>query len=388
MDVYEAGSRALAKVAITGGGRCNLTNTFATCGALEHVYPRGHRLMKRLFHTFGPEQTVRWWQEAGVRLVTQPDQCIFPASQDAMQIVNTLLYKMRAKGINLLLNSRVTSISSEGDKYLVSTAPCTQVTPPFGGAGGRPYDAVVVCSGGSPKSSGQDFLTPLGLEMVAPVPSLFTFNINDPIRDLMGTVVERTSVMLAGTKFRAEGPLLITHWGMSGPAILKLSSQAARHLSECGYKARLLVNWMDGANEEVVRQQLSAMIKSRPGQQISNLHPDVITSRHWSFMLERAGIDPTRRAAELGSKQLNRLIQGLTADEYQISGQSRYKDEFVTCGGIALSNINPNTLECKQHPRLYFAGEALDVDAITGGFNLQAAWTMGYVIAEQLTVNS
>lgn len=337
--------------------------------------------MKRLFHTFGPEQTVRWWQKAGVRLVTQEDQCIFPASQDAMQIVNTLLYNIRAKGINLMLNSRVTRIEHVGDQYLIST-----VSPPSGGAGGRGplYDAVVVTSGGSPKASGQDFLAPLGLEMVAPVPSLFTFNINDPIRELMGTVVENTSVMLAGTKFRAEGPLLITHWGMSGPAILKLSSQAARHLSDCGYKARLLVNWMDGANEEVVRQQLSAMIKSRPGQQISNLHPDVITSRHWSFMLEHAGIDPTRRAAELGSKQLNRLVQALTADEYQISGQSRYKDEFVTCGGIALSNINPNTLECKNHPRLYFAGEALDVDAITGGFNLQAAWTMGYVIAEEI----
>lgn len=374
MDVYEAGSRALAKVAITGGGRCNLTNTFASCGALEHVYPRGHRLMKRLFHRFSPEQTVRWWQEAGVRLVTQPDQCIFPASQDAMQIVNTLLYKMRAKGVNLMLNSRVTRISQEEDGYCVTSAT------------GRTsvYDAVVVTTGGSPKASGQDFLAPLGLEMVAPVPSLFTFNINDPIRELMGTVVEHTSVMLAGTKFRAEGPLLITHWGMSGPAILKLSSQAARHLSDCGYKARLLVNWMDGANEEVVRQLLSSLIKSRPGQQISNLHPDTITSRHWSFMLERAGIDPTRRASEIGSKQLNKLIQGLTADEYQISGQSRFKDEFVTCGGIALTNINPNTLECKQHPRLYFAGEALDVDAITGGFNLQAAWTMGYVIAEEI----
>lgn len=387
VEVFEAGSRPLAKVAITGGGRCNLTNTFRDVRSLQQVYPRGHKLMKRLFHQFDHEQLMAWFEAEGVRLTVQEDQCVFPASQDAMQIVNTLLSAMQREGVVLRCGQRVVEVAT------TTTAPRYRLTTSSRSA---LYDAVIVTTGGSPKASGLDFLQPLGLEIEAPVPSLFTFKLNSPITELMGVVVEETVVTLAGTKMKAEGPLLITHWGMSGPAILKLSSYAARLLAEQQYRAQLNVNWLAGQNEEAVRQQLEQLLQDNPQKQIGSVHlttdhklktgaTSPLTTRLWHYLLNASGIAPERRCSEVGHKQLNRLASTLTCDTYQLAGQSRFKEEFVTCGGVALSNIDPNTLECRQHPGLYLAGEVLDVDAVTGGFNLQAAWTMGYCIAMALT---
>lgn len=363
VEVFESGSRALAKVAITGGGRCNLTNTFAQIRSLKEAYPRGEQVIKRAFHLFDHNATRQWFEKAGVRLVEQPDQCIFPASQDAMQIVHTLLYNMERLGVVLRLSHRITDIATLQQQF----------------------DAVVVTTGGSPKASGLSFLDSLHLDIAEPIPSLFSFNIADAsLHELMGTVVNDTCTLLAGAKFRAQGPLLITHWGMSGPAILKLSSHAARHLHDSNYKAQLLVNWMGEASEEEVRNLLQSYIATSPAKQIQNVHPSQFTSRLWNFLIQRASLHAEQRWAEVGKKQINKLVAILTADAYDIEGQSRHKEEFVTCGGVALSNINPNTLECKQHPGIYFAGEVLDVDAITGGFNLQAAWSMGYVVAKSI----
>ena len=384
VEVFEANQKPLAKVAITGGGRCNLTNTFRDVKSLQHTYPRGHKLMKRLFHQLDQQQLMAWFEQEGVKLTVQEDQCVFPASQDAMEIVNTLVSAMRRERVILSCGQRVIEINEEGSKYRVSTESRSNV-----------YDAVVVNTGGSPKITGLDFLAPLHLEMESPVPSLFTFKINDPITQLMGVVVEETAATLAGTKMKAEGPLLITHWGMSGPAILKLSSQAARHLAECNYKAQLNVNWLNGQNEDNVREQLDTLLANNPQKQIGSVHlttdhklktgaTSPITSRLWNYLLQKSGIAPERRCAEVGRKQINKLASVLTCDTYALAGQSRFKEEFVTCGGVALSNIDPNTLQCRQHPGLFFAGEVLDVDAITGGFNLQAAWTMGYVVAQNL----
>lgn len=388
VEVFESNQKPLAKVAITGGGRCNLTNTFRDVKSLQHTYPRGHKLMKRLFHQLDQQQLMAWFEQEGVRLTVQEDQCVFPASQDAMEIVNTLVSAMRRERVILSCGQRVIEINEEGSKYRVSTESRSNV-----------YDAVVVTTGGSPKASGLDFLSDLHLEMESPVPSLFTFKINGPITQLMGVVVEETVATLAGTKMKAEGPLLITHWGMSGPAILKLSSQAARHLAECNYKAQLNVNWLNGQNEDNVREQLDTLLANNPQKQIGSVHLTTdhklktgattpITSRLWNYLLEKSGIAPERRCAEVGRKQINKLASVLTCDTYALAGQSRFKEEFVTCGGVALSNIDPNTLQCRQHPGLYFAGEVLDVDAITGGFNLQAAWTMGYVVAQNLAALS
>lgn len=367
VDLYEAGPKALAKVAITGGGRCNLTNSFAEIRSLKEAYPRGEQLVKRAFCQFDNETTMQWWEQEGVRLITQEDQCVFPKSQDAMQIVHTLLHGLERAGVRLHLNHKVVKINPN---YCIQFADGKSVM----------ADKVVVTTGGSPKMEGLSFLSSLNLKLEQPVPSLFSFNIQG-MSPLMGIVVDPVTVGLAGTKFRSTGALLITHWGMSGPAVLKLSSHAARHLAECGYKAQLLVNWLDDATEEETRQRIDAMQKEQGGKQVGNTHLPELSSRLWQALIERAGIRSDQRWSEVGRKQMNRLVAVLTADVYAVEGQSRHKEEFVTCGGVSLSNLNLNTLEVKQYPGLYLAGEVLDVDAITGGFNLQAAWSMGYVVA-------
>ena len=373
IDVYESGQKPLQKVAITGGGRCNLTNSFAEVRSMNQVYPRGYNLMKRLLKRFDHRATMQWFEDEGVRLVTQDDQCVFPQSQDAMEIVTTLLRGMQ--GVRIYTNQRVREISPCNEhSYRISTDSRSEV-----------YDNVVVTTGGSPKASGMDFLSELALEMVPPVPSLFTFNIGeegdkDPITALMGVVVKQAEVRLPGTNYKADGPLLITHWGMSGPAILRLSSYAARWLADKGYQATLSVNWMGNMNEEEVRTLLQQRMNEQPKKQIGTVH--LLTQRLWNHLLNKIELAPERRCAEVGSKQLNKLVATLCNDTYRITGQSRYKEEFVTCGGVSLTNIDPNTLESKQHRGVYFAGEVLDVDAVTGGFNLQAAWTMGYIAAQ------
>lgn len=372
IDLYESGQKPLQKVAITGGGRCNLTNSFREVRNLQQVYPRGANLMKHLFRSFDQQDTMAWFENEGVKLVTQEDECVFPQSQDAMEIVSTLLRGMQ--GVRVLCNQRVLAV--EGKR--VSTATRSDR-----------YDAIVITTGGSPKASGLDFLAPLQLELVPPVPSLFTFNINSPITELMGTVVEQATTSIAGTKFKAQGPLLITHWGMSGPAILKLSSHAARWLSEHQYQASLCVNWMGDAKENEVHDVLVQLLGDNPKKQITSVRPEtasgtLLSQRLWHYLLNQLEIAPERRSAEIGSKQLNRMAAKLTNDTYRISGQSRFKEEFVTCGGVALSNIDPNTLECRQHPGIFLAGEVLDVDAVTGGFNLQAAWSMGWQVAKSI----
>ena len=409
VEVFEAGAKALAKVAITGGGRCNLTNSFEGISSLSAAYPRGDKLMKRLFRTFDQKSAWQWFENEGVKLVLQEDHCVFPASQDAMEIVNTLLARMRQAGVTLHTKRKVTGIFPRPDGgYTLSVSELSKVQSlrhaqlPRGSVaelveGPMPQkyqrrddrnfqaDIVVVTTGGSPELSGLGMLDGLELEIVPPVPSLFTLNLpGSPVRELMGTVVDNANASLVGTKLKAAGPLLITHWGMSGPAILKLSSYAARYLAEKEYSATLSVNWFGGLGEQDVRDRILSLSKDNPQKQILNSHPSELPSRLWAYMITKAGIREDTRWAELGSKGMNRLVNTLINDEYQIRGKSRFKEEFVTCGGVALSNINLSTLESKTHPGLYFAGEVLDVDAITGGFNLQAAWTMAYAVASSV----
>ena len=369
IDVYEACPKALAKVAITGGGRCNLTNSFDGIRSLSEVYPRGSSLMKRLLHVFSQNDTRTWFEGAGVPLVLQDDHCVFPQSQDAMDIVRALLRRM--DGVNLRLRTPVSSVIPGSTRNLL--------------VDGEPYDAVVVTTGGAPK--GLPLLDGLELEWIPTVPSLFTFTVRDEgLRALMGLVVD-AAVSIPGTAFKAEGPLLITDWGLSGPAVLKLSSYAARHLHDTGYKAPLSVNWL-AMNEAETRALLQETAVANSRKQVANASPAGLQGRLWNHLISRAGLRADIRWAELGSKSMNRLVATLTQDSYEIAGRTRFKEEFVTCGGVSLSNIDGNTLECKKHPGLYFAGEVLDIDAITGGFNLQAAWTTGYVVAKAIAAVS
>lgn len=385
VTIYESQQRALAKVAITGGGRCNLTNTFTSVKSLETVYPRGFRLMKRLFHVFNHRNTFEWFEKQGVKLTIQPDNCIFPASQNAMQIVNTLLKLMQQTGVVLKTGHRIANISPITTNSNEKDCPNFQLEFSNESLKPRVVDAVLVTTGGSPRESGLKFLHPLKLETIAPVPSLFSLCLpQHPITALMGTVVESVTASLTGTRLKAFGPLLITHWGMSGPAILKLSSMAARILAENGYKGSIAINWFGDEKENMVAEKLSQLAGAHSQKQLQNVYPERFNSRLWNELLRHCSLRPNQRWGEQGNKSIQRMAAILTNDRYDIDGKNRFKEEFVTCGGIALSNLNPSTLECRQHPGLYFAGEVLDVDAITGGFNLQAAWTMGYVAAHAL----
>ena len=356
----------MAKLAVTGGGRCNLTNDFQGIRSLEEAYPRGHRLMQRALRVFSPERTVEWFRQHGVPLVLQDDHCWFPRSQDAMDVVRCLQGSMQ--GASLRLHTPVTSVLPGPDGQML--------------VNGEPFSFAVITTGGAPK--GLPFLDGLYLELVPPVPSLFTFRIPDSdLTALMGLVTQAT-LSLPGTGFRAQGPLLITDWGLSGPATLKLSSYAARHLSDAGYKGSVAVNWL-ALPEADVRSLLQRLAAENPQKQLSTVHP--LQARLWAHLMQRSGLRPDIRWAELGTKGLNRLTATLTQDTYPLAGKSRFREEFVTAGGVALDNLNLNTLESKRHRGLYFAGEVLDVDAITGGFNLQAAWSTGYVCAQSI-VNS
>ena len=374
VTVYEGGSRLLAKVAITGGGRCNLTNSFNEVKSMETVYPRGARLMKRLMRQFDHRATWRWFEEAGVRLVTQADQCVFPASQDAMEIVNTLQQSMTRLHVRVKTGHRLTDIRQTDGGYRLQ----------FDAAPSAEAAFVLITTGGCNSKALQVF-SHLQLDTVQPVASLFSFSLpQHPIRSLMGTVVNEVCTSITGTKMRASGPLLITHWGLSGPAILKLSAYGAQYLHEHDYQADIAVNWMGGRNAESVAAELQEMAIRHPQKQLQSIYPTCFTNALWLHLLDHSKLRKDMRWAEMGRKGLNRLSETLTNHHFHINGKNRFKDEFVTCGGIALSNVNANTLECVSHPHLYFAGEVLDVDAITGGFNLQAAWTMGYAAARNI----
>lgn len=404
VTVIESGRKLLAKVAITGGGRCNLTNSFRNIRSIAAAYPRGEKLMKRLLREFSHDDTMTWFEREGVRLVTQDDQCVFPKSQDAMEIVGTLTSLMRRLGVEVRTSCRVVKIEASlsgyevaalsGSNDLKTSKPynlkTSEPVSPSGDYGGLQliFDRVIVATGGSPKLSGLDMLAPLNLDIVTPVPSLFSICLpNHPITELTGTVVEHTSATLVGTKLRAEGPLLITHWGMSGPAILKLSSYAARQLHDSGYKARISVNWLGDANEGEAMETIMELAIKNPAKQLASVYPQQFNSRLWTYLIKQSNLNPSQRWSELAKKSFNKLVNTLVNDQYLMDGKNRFKEEFVTCGGVALSNINPKTMECRNHPGLYFAGEVLDVDAITGGFNLQAAWSMAWVVSNNFRQN-
>lgn len=390
VTVYEAGRRPMAKLAVTGGGRCNITNTFEGVGSLAKVYPRGDKFMKRALKRFGPDGLLRWFEAEGVRFVAQPDGCVFPESQDAMQIVRTLEKLMRRSGVRLVCGRRCVRIAPVSACLSEESPESVHGGAASVSAGGfvlefsdgcrETADKVVLTAGGS-SSAFLRTLLPDTVEIVPTVPSLFTFRIADEgLRALMGTVVGSVSLSIAGTAFRSEGTLLITDWGLSGPATLKLSSYAARYLSEHEYSAPLLVNWT-GMTESGAREWISEAALSNPRRQLGGIHPSGLTARLWEHLLRRAGLKSEARWSDLAGRAVNRLAAVMTADQYRIIGRAAFKEEFVTCGGVSLSSVDLGTLECRSVPGLYCAGEVLDIDAVTGGFNLQAAWSCAYLVA-------
>ena len=372
VTVFEAGPKALAKVALTGGGRCNLTNTFQGIRKLEEAYPRGAAVLRNAFKALSPEQTFAWWENAGVPLTVQEDECVFPESQDAMEIVRTLERLMRSGGVEQKCGRRVTRIREDLALDIEGE--------------GEPFraDAVLLAAGGLK----EDFLRsllPSSVQITPTVPSLFTLKVPDSgLNSLMGTVVLDVRLELAGSGFSAQGILLVTDWGLSGPATLRLSSYAARHLAQSSYKGQVVINWMNADSVQAHAWTLEA--SSRQGRrQLSGYRPQGLSDRLWEYILARAGVDRSCRWAEISKDERVRLEQTLTHDIYPVDGRARFKEEFVTCGGVSLEAINIKTLECKTVPGLFFSGEVLDIDAITGGFNLQAAWSTGYMAAVSIS---
>jgi len=371
VTIFERAQKVLAKVEITGGGRCNVTNSFATITDMKQAYPRGDKLMKRLMKTFSYEDTYKWFEKHGVPLVTQEDECVFPKAQDAHAIIDCLVRQVRELGITVCCKHRLTDICQKEDGSFELM---------FENASHRNFHRVIVTTGGSPHARALDYLARLGHKIEQPVPSLFTFNITDrSFCNLMGTVADPVATAIPGTKMRAEGALLVTHWGMSGPAVLKLSSYAARWLAEHGYKSPLAVSGTGRRTRQEVEEELLQLQTINPRKQLGTLHPFGLPLRLWLYILNKLGLNTAKPWGEIGRKTLNRLVETLVNDQYTIAGKGSFREEFVTCGGISLQSVNVKTLESKVCPGLFFAGEVLDIDAITGGFNLQAAWTTGVV---------
>ncbi|MBP8757508.1 MAG: NAD(P)/FAD-dependent oxidoreductase [Prevotella sp.] len=376
VTIFEKNQKALAKVMITGGGRCNLTNTFEDISDLKHAYPRGYKLMKRLFKQFDYHEVYKWFEDNGVPLVTQEDLCVFPKSQEASSIVNCLVNKARRLGVNVMTGYKLEkTIQTEDGRFMLY----------FQNGQTQIFDRVAITTGGSPNINDLNHLRELGHEIETPIPSLFTFNISDKkVLALMGTVVNPVMTSISSTKFRSQGPLLVTHWGFSGPAILKLSSHAARYLHENNYNVDISVNWTNVANHSEIEEYIKNIVNENPNKQLASLRPYDMPSRLWTYIIDKLCISREKKWAELGKSGINRIIEALTNDIYHVSGKGAYRDEFVTCGGVSLSNIDYHTLESKICPHLFFAGEVLDIDAITGGFNLQAAWTTGYIVGQNI----
>ena len=377
VSLLEKTTKTLAKVKISGGGRCNVTNGSTSIKELSEAYPRGGKKMKNLLKVFSTPDTQEWFTSRNVPLYTQDDNRVFPVSDNSESIINCLMGQIQNLGVRLRLQSSVTTIERKDEMIQLH----------FNDDSVESYDKVIVATGGSPKRRGFEWLEKIGHEIVEPIPSLFTFNMpKEGIIKLMGVVSPNAMVKIQGSKLKSEGPLLITHWGMSGPAILKLSAFGARELFNKNYDFTIQVNWINIQNHETIFNELEKIGKENPKKAISKIKPFGLPSRLWNYLIEKTGLDLDKAWGELGRKSFNRLITFITNDSYQVSGKTTFKEEFVTCGGISLEDINFKTMESRKFPNLYFAGEVIDIDGITGGYNFQAAWTTAFVAAKLQSV--
>lgn len=370
VTIYEKTDKLLSKVRISGGGRCNVTHHCFDIRELVKFYPRGERPLKKAFGSWSPTDTVEWFESRGVKLKTESDGRMFPITDDSETIINCLMEETRKLGIGIKTKANIKSISKTEGGYELG----------FHRGGRKITDKVIVATGGSPRSKGFDWLRKLGHEIEEPVPSLFTFNMPDePVKGLMGVVAEPVAIKIMGSNLSSSGPLLITHWGMSGPAVLKLSAFGARDFHEMDYEFKILVNWTGERGEQEVRTILKNAESNHPKKKISNVNPFELPGRLWEFLIEKLALGEDMIWQNMGKKNINRLVHLITNDVYQVRGKTTFKEEFVTCGGISLLDVDMKTMESRKSPGLYFAGEVLDIDGVTGGFNFQAAWTTGFI---------
>lgn len=371
--IYEKSSKLLAKVKVSGGGRCNVTNGNEKVKNLLEGYPRGFKLLKNGFQVFDNKSTQKWFSDRGVSLKTEADLRVFPVSDSSQSIIDCLMTEVNQLGIKIEMGIDIHGIKpvDSGIQLIFKNGIETL------------FNKVIIATGGSPKLEGFDWLSALGHKIQPPVPSLFTFNMpNENIKNLMGLAVNEATVTVQGTKLTASGPLLITHWGMSGPAVLKLSSFGARNLSELSYHYKIQVNWSNLKNQELATNELQSNTKAHQGKILSNFKPFGLPERLWLFLLKKSELPIDKKWGELGKKGINKLVNTLTNDVYEVKGKTTFKEEFVTCGGVNLENIDAKSMQSLVCPNLYFAGEVLDIDGITGGYNFQAAWTTGFIAGQ------
>lgn len=374
--ILEKGSSFLGKVKVSGGGRCNVTHFCFDPAELSQNYPRGEKELLGPFHTFQPADTMQWFEERGVSLKVEQDNRVFPESDDSRTIIECFMTQARHLGILLQLQNGVEDFRFEDGKCRIITTR-EEIT----------SCSLLIATGSSTRM--YELLASKGLQMVQPVPSLFTFNIKSPLLEgLQGLSCADAEVSVSGTGLSAQGPVLITHWGLSGPAILRLSAWGARELHQKGYQFRLLVNFLPGFDAEEIKSGFRDRRTTIPRKTVSNSAWSPLPQRLWERIVQLAGINPATTWADVSSAELARLSTALTATELQVNGKSTFKEEFVTCGGVGLREVNFRTMEAKKIPGLFFAGEVLDIDAITGGFNFQAAWTTGFLAAKAIAGRS
>ena len=366
--VFEKQKRVLEKVKVSGGGRCNVTNAETNIGSLSKQYPRGEKFLKKAFQVFSTSDTQQWFERRGVKLKTEPDGRIFPVSNSSQTIIDVLRKVEQRPNVRLRSQENIESLVKKGEKWLVNTIE---------------FDQVVVASGSNKKI--WDMLENLGVSISPPVPSLFTFKIKDERLDgLMGLSVPLVEAKIIGDKKKTEGAFLITHWGVSGPVVLKLSAWKARWFHELGYKFEVMLDFLPQLSEDELRESLN---NNSTKKVISNSIED-IPKRLWGAFVESAGINDSKTFNELSKKQLNKLVTELKQGVYPVNGKTTFKEEFVTAGGVELSEVNKKTLEHESLSGLFFAGEVLNIDAITGGFNFQSAWTTAYLCAHGVSQKS
>ena len=382
VTIIEKSNKLLSKVKVSGGGRCNVTHACFDITDMSKRYPRGQHFVKKTFHQFFTTDTINWFEERGVELKREEDGRMFPITDSSQTIIECLLKEANKFNVEILMSREVKNLSMVNRQWSIKLSDSQFLT----------SDYVCIASGGYPKSSRFDWLKELGHTIEEPVPSLFTFNLpNHPITKLMGVSIEKAKVKIQNspkeslrTKLEEEGPLLITHWGLSGPAVLRLSAWGARELKERNWEFGISVNWLPEYNEENLRKRFQELRTINASQKVINKNSFGLPSRLWEFLAEQAGIKNDWRWADLPSTEQNRFVKNLCNYECEVKGKTTFKEEFVTAGGIKLNEIEANTMMSKKNPNLFFAGEVLDVDGITGGFNFQHAWTSGFVAAKAI----
>ena len=366
--ILERGADVLQKVRISGGGRCNVTHACFEPNELVKFYPRGEKELRGPFHQFCSGDTIEWFEKHGVELKIEADGRMFPVSNSSQTIIDCFLKATQKLGIKVLTGQSVQSIFKKETAWKIETQTENYLA-----------EKLILATGSNPKI--WEMLQSFGHAVVSPVPSLFTFNIKDSrIKELPG-VAAQVTVKVKDTKLTATGPLLITHWGMSGPAILKLSAWGARILHDKNYQFTILVNWLNDAETTEVEKKLKDLKQEHAKKSVSKKSPFELTNRLWESLVLASGIELETKWADMSKLQLQNLANQLTNATFQVNGKSTFKEEFVTAGGIDLKEINFKTMESKLHENLYFAGEIVNVDAITGGFNFQNAWTSGFIVA-------